>query len=107
MRESINRVSLRGARLSSLSGGGDSKGEVDRLVAQRGLVDRQRRVDSGFNPSVTNKPAAQEQINDTVRLMHENIDKVSQRGERIDELQKKAGDLGCSARLASGRSKGG
>jgi hypothetical protein len=74
---------------------------VDRLVAQRAnavaLVDRQRRVNNGFNQSATNKPAVQDQINDTVRLMHENIDKVSQRGERLDELQKKSGDLGCSA----------
>ena len=87
MRESINRVSLRGARLSSLSGKGDSKGEVDRLIAQRAnevaLLDGQPRVDNGFNPSATNKPAVQDQINDTVRLMRENIDKIFQRGGQV------------------------
>jgi vesicle-associated membrane protein 4 len=87
MRESINRVSLRGARLSSLSGKGDSKDEVDRLIAQRAnevaLLDGQPRVDNGFNPSATNKPAVQDQINDTVRLMRENIDKISQRGGQV------------------------
>lgn len=37
--------------------------------------------------------AIQQQINDTVDIMRENINKVSERGERIDTLQNKTGML--------------
>ncbi|KAL0475335.1 synaptobrevin domain-containing protein [Neurospora intermedia] len=39
----------------------------------------------------------QQQIDDTVGVMRENINKVSQRGERIDALQTKTDDLAISA----------
>lgn len=41
--------------------------------------------------------ALQAQIDDTVGVMRENINKVSQRGERLDTLQNKTDDLAVSA----------
>ncbi|RCI12654.1 hypothetical protein CP532_1277 [Ophiocordyceps camponoti-leonardi (nom. inval.)] len=41
--------------------------------------------------------ALQEQINDTVGVMRDNINKVSQRGERLDALQDKTDNLAVSA----------
>lgn len=39
----------------------------------------------------------QQQIDDTVGVMRENINKVSQRGERLDSLQDKTDNLAVSA----------
>jgi hypothetical protein len=107
MRDNINKVSLRGAKLGSLGGEGRSKSEVDRLLAHQGntvaLIDGRPMVDNGFNPSAIDESgghaatAEQDQINDVVRVMRENIEKVSQRGERLDELQDKTDNLGISA----------
>ncbi|KAK8024157.1 vesicle-associated membrane protein 4 [Apiospora rasikravindrae] len=41
--------------------------------------------------------ALQAQIDDTVGVMRENINKVSQRGERLDNLQDKTDNLATSA----------
>ncbi|CAH0022823.1 hypothetical protein V2G26_016470 [Clonostachys chloroleuca] len=41
--------------------------------------------------------ALQAQIDDTVGVMRDNINKVSQRGERLDTLQNKTNDLATSA----------
>jgi vesicle-associated membrane protein 4 len=41
--------------------------------------------------------AIQAQIDDTVGIMRENINKVSQRGERLDSLQDKTDNLAVSA----------
>lgn len=41
--------------------------------------------------------ALQAQVDDTVRVMRENIVKVSQRGERLDSLQDKTGDLAVTS----------
>ncbi|KAK1837120.1 synaptobrevin [Podospora conica] len=41
--------------------------------------------------------ALQAQIDDTVGVMRDNINKVSQRGERLDHLQNKTDDLAASA----------
>jgi vesicle-associated membrane protein 4 len=41
--------------------------------------------------------ALQAQIDDTVGVMRENINKVSQRGERLDNLQDKTDNLAVSA----------
>jgi vesicle-associated membrane protein 4 len=38
------------------------------------------------------------QIDDTIDVMQENINKVSQRGERLDSLQHKTEKLGVSAK---------
>ena len=38
-----------------------------------------------------------QQIDDTVGVMRENINKVSQRGERLDSLQDKTDNLATSA----------
>jgi vesicle-associated membrane protein 4 len=38
-----------------------------------------------------------QQIADTVDVMHENINKISQRGERLDSLQDKTDNLAVSA----------
>lgn len=38
------------------------------------------------------------QINNTISVMQENINKVSQRGERLDSLQDKTENLGVSAK---------
>ena len=40
---------------------------------------------------------AEQQIDDTVGVMRENINKVSQRGERLDSLQDKTDNLAVSA----------
>ena len=45
-----------------------------------------------------NKTAAiQQQIDDTVGIMRENINKVAERGERLDTLQDKTDNLAVSA----------
>jgi len=49
---------------------------------------------SGGNPRTQ---ALQAQIDDTVGVMRENINKVSQRGERLDALQDKTDNLAVSA----------
>lgn len=41
--------------------------------------------------------AIQEQIDSTVNVMHENITKVAERGERLDALQDKTDNLAVSA----------
>jgi vesicle-associated membrane protein 4 len=41
--------------------------------------------------------ALQAEVDATVRVMRENIDKVSQRGERLDSLQDKTDDLAVSS----------
>ncbi|KUL87755.1 hypothetical protein ZTR_03125 [Talaromyces verruculosus] len=49
-------------------------------------------------PSGNQRTAAlQAQIDDTVGVMRENINKVSQRGERLDSLQDKTDNLAVSA----------
>src|SRR3984885_11728379 len=53
-------------------------------------------VVSPFNGSLANSPCFQ-QIDDTVGVMRENINKVSQRGERLDSLQDKTDNLAVSA----------
>jgi len=40
---------------------------------------------------------SEQQIDDTVGVMRENINKVSQRGERLDNLQDKTDNLATSA----------
>ena len=91
---------------------------MDLLVAQRAkavtFVDRSRRVNDGFSPSATNKPAVQDQISDTARLMHENIEKRSPK--EVEDLMssKTSPDTEAApprasgkAQLASGRNKDG
>ncbi|KAK5229513.1 Vesicle membrane receptor protein (v-SNARE) [Exophiala xenobiotica] len=52
----------------------------------------------GAQPAGTQRTAAlQAQIDDTVGVMRENINKVSQRGERLDSLQDKTDNLAVSA----------
>jgi len=46
-------------------------------------------------PSKTDK--IQQQINDTTNVMRENINKVTERGERLDSLQDKTDNLAVSA----------
>ncbi|OAK99710.1 synaptobrevin, partial [Phaeosphaeriaceae sp. SRC1lsM3a] len=45
----------------------------------------------------TRTEALQAEIDATVAIMHENINKVSERGERLDSLQGKTEDLVASA----------
>jgi len=49
------------------------------------------------NPGNQRTAALQAQIDDTVGVMRENINKVSQRGERLDSLQDKTDNLAVSA----------
>jgi len=49
------------------------------------------------NAGNTRTAALQAQIDDTVGVMRENINKVSQRGERLDSLQDKTDNLATSA----------
>ncbi|KIX93749.1 uncharacterized protein Z520_10655 [Fonsecaea multimorphosa CBS 102226] len=52
----------------------------------------------GAQPASNQRTAAlQAQIDDTVGVMRENINKVSQRGERLDSLQDKTDNLAVSA----------
>jgi len=53
----------------------------------------------GAQPAAGNQRTAalQAQIDDTVGVMRENINKVSQRGERLDSLQDKTDNLAVSA----------
>ncbi|KIW57127.1 hypothetical protein PV05_05723 [Exophiala xenobiotica] len=52
----------------------------------------------GAQPAGNQRTAAlQAQIDDTVGVMRENINKVSQRGERLDSLQDKTDNLAVSA----------
>ncbi|EHY57492.1 Vesicle membrane receptor protein (v-SNARE) [Exophiala dermatitidis] len=52
----------------------------------------------GAAPGGNQRTAAlQAQIDDTVGVMRENINKVSQRGERLDSLQDKTDNLAVSA----------
>ncbi|TVY40382.1 Synaptobrevin-like protein [Lachnellula subtilissima] len=48
-------------------------------------------------PGTQRTAALQAQIDDTVGVMRENINKVSQRGERLDSLQDKTDNLAVSA----------
>jgi len=48
-------------------------------------------------PGSQRTAALQAQIDDTVGVMRENINKVSQRGERLDSLQDKTDNLAVSA----------
>lgn len=53
---------------------------------------------AGSSGSGNNKTAAiQAQIDDTVGIMRENINKVAERGERLDTLQDKTDNLAVSA----------
>jgi len=54
---------------------------------------------AGAAPQAGNQRTAalQAQIDDTVGVMRENINKVSQRGERLDSLQDKTDNLAVSA----------
>ncbi|EEP81117.1 SNC2 protein [Uncinocarpus reesii 1704] len=51
----------------------------------------------GGNSGNQRTAALQAQIDDTVGVMRENINKVSQRGERLDSLQDKTDNLAVSA----------
>ncbi|KAJ9200938.1 hypothetical protein DTO166G4_7579 [Paecilomyces variotii] len=68
------------------------------------MADREQPYDpyipsGGSAPSGGNQRTAalQAQIDDTVGVMRENINKVSQRGERLDSLQDKTDNLAVSA----------
>jgi len=71
------------------------------------MADREQPYDpyipSGNAPGASAAPgnqrtaALQAQIDDTVGVMRENINKVSQRGERLDSLQDKTDNLAVSA----------
>ncbi|RMZ92578.1 hypothetical protein DV736_g186, partial [Chaetothyriales sp. CBS 134916] len=72
------------------------------------MADREQPYDpyipSGGQPAAgapgagnTRTAALQAQIDDTVGVMRENINKVSQRGERLDSLQDKTDNLATSA----------
>lgn len=53
---------------------------------------------AGSSSATGNKTAAiQAQIDDTVGIMRENINKVAERGERLDTLQDKTDNLAVSA----------
>lgn len=52
---------------------------------------------AGAQPGNQRTAALQAQIDDTVGVMRENINKVSQRGERLDSLQDKTDNLAVSA----------
>ncbi|KIN01546.1 hypothetical protein OIDMADRAFT_54660 [Oidiodendron maius Zn] len=52
---------------------------------------------SAAAPGNQRTAALQAQIDDTVGVMRENINKVSQRGERLDSLQDKTDNLAVSA----------
>ncbi|KAI9737864.1 MAG: SNAP receptor, synaptobrevin [Cirrosporium novae-zelandiae] len=52
---------------------------------------------AGQNGGNARTAALQAQIDDTVGVMRENINKVSQRGERLDSLQDKTDNLAVSA----------
>ncbi|KAI0999869.1 hypothetical protein K3495_g8329 [Podosphaera aphanis] len=52
---------------------------------------------SKTTPGNQRTAALQAQIDDTVGVMRENINKVSQRGERLDSLQDKTDNLAVSA----------
>ncbi|KAI1798236.1 synaptobrevin-like protein [Ganoderma leucocontextum] len=55
---------------------------------------------SSSNPAGAGNPktaAIQQQIDDTVGIMRENITKVAERGERLDQLQDKTDNLAVSA----------
>ncbi|KAK2747236.1 SNAP receptor, synaptobrevin [Onygenales sp. PD_40] len=71
------------------------------------MADREQPYDP-YIPSGSNNPSAQNggnqrtaalqaQIDDTVGVMRENINKVSQRGENLDSLQDKTDNLAVSA----------
>lgn len=49
------------------------------------------------NTSQSRTAAIQAQIDDTVGIMRENINKVAERGERLDALQDKTDNLAVSA----------
>jgi len=71
-------------------------------MADNGLYDRDPRdvgtASAGPNAQGNHKTAAlQAQIDDTVGVMRDNINKVSQRGERLDSLQDKTDNLAVSA----------
>ena len=42
-------------------------------------------------------PSVQQSLEDTKRVMRENVNKISQRGDRLDSLVYKSGDLAVSA----------
>ncbi|EMD36544.1 hypothetical protein CERSUDRAFT_115577 [Gelatoporia subvermispora B] len=48
-------------------------------------------------PGNTRTAAIQQQIDDTVGIMRDNITKVAERGERLDQLQDKTDNLAVSA----------
>ncbi|KAK6465197.1 Synaptobrevin/VAMP-like protein [Scheffersomyces coipomensis] len=47
--------------------------------------------------SQSRQAAIQAQIDDTVGIMRDNINKVAERGERLDTIENKAGDLQMGA----------
>lgn len=53
---------------------------------------------SGANPNSQNKTAAlRQEIDDTVGIMRDNINKVAERGERLTSIEDKADNLAISA----------
>uniref|UniRef100_A0A0D6R8U7 V-SNARE coiled-coil homology domain-containing protein n=1 Tax=Araucaria cunninghamii TaxID=56994 RepID=A0A0D6R8U7_ARACU len=52
---------------------------------------------AGQNAGNSRTQALQQQIDDTVGVMRDNINKVSQRGEHLDSLQDKTDNLAVSA----------
>jgi len=51
-------------------------------------------AEASRGPGNAKTAAIQAQIDDTVGIMRENITKVAERGERLDSLQDKTGELG-------------
>jgi len=48
-----------------------------------------RRADSSRNPDKVK--LVQQQVDEVVSVMHQNMEKVIERGERLDQLQEKTG----------------
>ena len=82
MHDNISKVSQRGEKLASLGDEIGKQSEADLVIARRnspgGLVE-------------------QKEIDETFRVMRQNIEKVQQRGERLDSLQDKTDNLSLSA----------
>ena len=97
MRNSINKVSERGERLDSSRAGGNRQSEADLLLVRRsdnqiGLVDGRNGTENSYDHSPAVKSADkrtaehQKQLDETLFILHQNIDKVLHKGES-DSLQ--------------------
>ncbi|RHZ75780.1 hypothetical protein Glove_209g147 [Diversispora epigaea] len=99
MRENINRVAERGERLDALQ-----DKTVIKFVKMTTTTNPPQ--NDKYDPFVPKSEAAgggqktvqiQKQIDDTVGIMRENINRVAERGERLDALQDKTENLTVSA----------